>query len=432
MDWGQDMHENNLTGIETATCLRRLGEEAFWEEYLAFHAERHPRRTQAREAYQQIRHNRRDVALAVLSGRYRTGSPRLVLLNRLDGRRKRTVHIYPRQDELVMKLCCRLANQYDSLLPDGCHAFRPGRSARTAFAVLTRRRDLDRMACIRLDITDFFNAIPSERALAALPDAIRSDRPLMGLVRQIVTGDAPSQKSDLGVRPGTPVAPLLANHYLAGFDRRWMATGWPYARYSDDIILFVPPGQLEQIQRRMTGELAELGLSINARKSAVHAAEEAWEFLGFRYHKGRIDLCEAAVRKIKNRVRRLSRRLNRYRVNRQADPDKILTFFFRRINGRLFGYEGRDGRFCWSRWYMPLLNTADTLRQLDAFIESQARFACTGRVRLADRRHFPRDRLRQAGFRTLVSFFYNRLWQLPVEADSTKRANAGRPRTSPQ
>jgi hypothetical protein len=102
-------------------------------------------------------------------------------------------------------------------------------------------------------------------------------------------------------------------------------------------------------------------------------------------------------------------------MRRDVPRDKILFYFFRRMNGRLFGYEGRNARFCWSRWYMPLLNTARTLHKLDQFIEEQARYACTGRIRMSDRHHIPRTQLKAAGFRTLVSFFYNRDWVLPAQ-----------------
>jgi hypothetical protein len=423
------------------TCLLPLQHREYWQEYLAYHAERHPRRTGTKADFEALLPMQRELAATVLSGRYRLGEPRPVLLNRLDGRRKRLVHVYPRQDELVLKLSCRLANRYDSLLPDGCHAFRPGRSARTAFAALMKKPGLDKLACIRLDITDFFNAIPPEKALEALPEAIRQDMPLYALLKDTVlaqaststdgnrnpadtggchgnatgTGVRPGSSLRTGVRPGTPVAPLLANHYLAAFDRKWMATGWPYARYSDDIILFVPPDRMLDTQARMAADLSALGLSLNDTKSHMHQAGEAWEFLGFSYDHGCIDLCDAAVRKIKNRVRRLARRLNRYRTRRDVPRDKILFYFFRRMNGRLFGYEGRNARFCWSRWYMPLLNTARTLHKLDQFIEEQARYACTGRIRMSDRHRIPRTQLKAAGFRTLVSFFYNRDWVLPQE-----------------
>lgn len=418
----QAMHgftEKNSSFLPQAekTCLTPLHDAEYWDEYLNFHAQRHPRRTQTREEFHQIRPKQQELSDAILACTYRTASPRAVLLNRLDGRRKRLVHVYPRQDELVMKLCCRLANQYDTLLPDGCHAFRPGRSARTAFSALSRHAGLHCLACIRLDITDFFNAIPSQEALLSLPEAMRKDKPLLSLLSDVVL----SKETDnpVGVRPGTPVAPLLANHYLAGFDRKWMATGWPYARYSDDIILFVPAQQLQKTFGEMRADLTSLGLDLNVAKSSLHAPGEVWEFLGFSYDAGRIDLCDAALRKLKNRIRRLSRRLNRYRVSRNVPTERILHYFFRRLNGRLFGYEGSDGRFCWSRWYMPLLNTAFTLHKIDHFIEEQARYACTGRIRLSDRHRIPRDMLRTAGYRTLVSFFYGRHWELPRKTAET-------------
>ena len=408
------------------TCLMPLQHIDCWREYLAYHAERHPRRTTAKQDFEALLPRQDELAATILSSRYRLAAPRQVLLNRLDGRRKRLVFVYPRQDELVLKLCCRLASRYDPLLPDGCHAFRPGRSARTAFAALTKKPGLDKLACIRLDITDFFNAIPPEKALEALPEQIRQDAPLYTLLKDTVLAqvsgpsDSSRRSANTGIRPGTPAAPLLANHYLAAFDRKWMATGWPYARYSDDIILFVPPNRLKDTFVAMKTDLASLGLSLNTSKSHIQQPGEPWEFLGFSSHHGQVDLCDAAVRKLKNRIRRLARRLNRHRIRHGVPPDRILQYFFRRMNGRLFGYEGRDARFCWSRWYMPLLNTAQTLLKLDHFIEEQARYACTGRVRISDRHRFPRAQLKAAGFRTLVSFFYNREWVLPKQPTGTQ------------
>ena len=396
------------------SCLSRLTDPTCWEDFLARHEAAHPRRTRTHEAYRALLPHTGRMAGAVLSCRYWPGEPRRVLLNRMDGRRKRLVHVYPPADELVLKLCCHLACRYDPLLPDACHAFRPGRSARSAFTALSRYPGLSGLACIRLDIADFFNAIPPERALAALPDEMRKDGPLWHVLSSVVLppDPPPACAPPCGVKPGTPVAPILANHYLAAFDRRWMATGWPYARYSDDIVLFVPPERLMETFETMERELAALGLALNRSKTSLHAAGEPWEFLGFRWFHGRIDLSDAAIRKLKNRIRRLARRLNRYRVRRDVSPDRILVFFFRRLNGRLFGYEGRGGRFCWARWYMPVLNTAASLRALDAFIEDEARYAATGRMRLSDRRRFPRVRLKEAGLKTLVSFFYDRRWQI--------------------
>jgi hypothetical protein len=246
--------------------------------------------------------------------------------------------VYPRQDELVLKLSCRLANRYDSLLPDGCHAFRPGRSARTAFAALMKKPGLDKLACIRLAITDFFNAIPPEKALAALPEAIRQDMPLYALLKDTVlaqaststdgnrnpadtggchgnatgTGVRPGSSLRTGVRPGTPVAPC----WPTTISPPSTANGWPQAGLRTLFGRHHPVRATRphaDTQARMAADLSALGLSLNDTKSHMHQAGEAWEFLGFSYDHGCIDLCDAAVRKIKNRVRRLARRLNRYR-----------------------------------------------------------------------------------------------------------------------
>ncbi|MEA4889413.1 MAG: reverse transcriptase domain-containing protein [Clostridiaceae bacterium] len=400
-----------------ASCLDPLSDPASWSTFVAVYADKHQRQQHKIQAFTELLPRSPELAATILNSQYKPGIPRRLAVSKRDGPGKRLVFVYSWPDELIMKICSRLCAGYSALLPDCCHAFRAGRSARGAFQSLLHRPGLGRLSCIRIDIADFFNSIDPERALAALPLPIQDDKPLMDLLRQVLLQDEyvqnqiVQQKKPAGIKPGTPLAPILANFYLAGLDRYYQDSGYPYARYSDDIILFVPPEQQTAVYADLCVRLAALGLAVNAKKTALLAPGVRWEYLGFSYDHGRIDLSEISVRKLRDRVRRLARRLNRYRCRRQVPPAKILIYFFRRLNGRLYGYTGQPSRFSWTRWYLPVINTTISLDRLDAYIQEAARFACTGRYRRANYRLIPYEQLKAAGCRPLLPCYYTRSWR---------------------
>ncbi len=409
--------DTKAAALSSASCLDPLRDPASWSGFITVYADKHRCRQRKVQAYSELLPQSSELASSILNLQYKPGIPRRLAVNKRDGPGKRLVFVYPWPDELIMKICSRLCAGYSALLPDCCHAFRAGRSARGAFQALLRRPGLDRLSCIRIDIADFFNSIDPERALSALPFAIQDDKPLMGLLRQVLLQDTYYQNQDIqqkkpsGIKPGTPLAPILANFYLAGLDRYYQESGFPYARYSDDIILFVPPERQAAVFADLCDRLASLGLAVNPKKTALLEPGARWEYLGFSYDNGRIDLSEISVRKLRDRVRRLARRLNRYRCRRQVPPAKILVYFFRRLNGRLYGYTGHPSRFSWTRWYLPVINTTASLIRLDAYIQEAARFACTGRYRRGNYRLIPYAQLKTAGCRPLLPCYYTRSWR---------------------
>lgn len=417
-----------MPGIGTdgaQSCLEPLRDPGTWQAFIDLYATMHSRQTRKICEFTDLLPRSAELADQILTCSYAPDIPQRLAVNKMDGRRKRLVYLYPRADELLMKISSRLIAVYAGLLPDCCHAFRVGHSARGAFQSLLRHPGLDSLACIRADITDFFNSIDPAAALAALPQPILDDQPLMAMLREVMLQGSFYQDhcrqdgKPAGIKPGTSLAPLLANFFLADLDRYFTGQGYLYARYSDDIILFVPAERQAEAYADLTARLAAKGLSLNLAKTQWLAPGERWEYLGFSYDHGRIDLSDAAVKKLQDRVRRLARRLNRYRCRNRVPPERILFFFFRRLNGRLYGYNGRPTRFCWTRWYLPVINTAAALGRLDAYIQEAARFACTGHYRRKNYRTIPYARLQAAGCRPLLPYYYDRGWRRrPLEPNN--------------
>jgi hypothetical protein len=170
-----------------------------------------------------------------------------------------------------------------------------------------------------------------------------------------------------GVMAGTPIAPLLATLYLRDLDWEIVDRGATYARYSDDILVLVPPADLSETESLVRQRLAERGLAVNEDKSAVAAPGEPWDFLGFRHHAGTIGLAPLTARKLKARTTRLARSLLRWRERTSASADHTVRVFLRRTNVRLYGVPSERSDFSWATWFLPLLHSADGLEILDGF-----------------------------------------------------------------
>jgi len=338
------------------------------------------------------------------AGRLSLGPPTRRLLNKADGRKK-VVFTFALADELLLKALNRVlqsttARDHSRV----CHSFQPGRGPRTAYREIHRIRGLHRLHCLHLDVSDYFNSIPVEPLLASLPQTITDDEPLQQLLAKtlrdqcVLSGDEQVRDFHKGVMAGTPIAPLLSNLYLRPLDAAFEEARIPFVRYADDMVVFGTEPEVTRYGVDIERRLADMGLSLNARKTRLSPPGAPWEFLGLRYEQGSLDLATNSVGKLRRRVRRIARR-----ARRRQDP---ATHAIRRLNRRLFGVGGRPADFTWASWFFPLLSSDTTLRRLDGLIQAQLRFAVTGSHSRRNVKEVSYDRLVSAGYVPLVSAFH--------------------------
>ena len=357
------------------------------------------------------------------SGRLTLHPPSRRLLNKADGRKK-VVFTFSPADELFLKALNRIlqvttAADHSRL----CHSFQPGRGPRTAYRAIRRIRGLQNLACLHLDVRDYFNSIPVEPLLASLPSSIMADEPLRRLLstmlrdERVFVGDEVVLDTHKGVMAGTPLAPLLSNLYLRPLDDAFDQARVPFLRYADDMIVFGAPEEVALHGTDIEKRLAALGLQLNPRKTRLSAPGEPWEFLGLRYDRGSIDLAPNTAAKLRRRVRRIARRA-------RSRPDPALRAV-RRLNRRLYGVGGRATDFTWASWFFPLLSGDSSLHRLDGLIQEQLRFAVTG---MHSRRNFksvPYEELRGVGYLPLVSA-YHAFRRGPVEYEAVLESSTGK------
>lgn len=173
----------------------------------------------------------------------------------------------------------------------------------------------------KVDVSNYFNSIPVRPLLKMLHEFL-NDEPLYRFFENQLTDrrvdfDGEIIEEDKGVMAGTPTAAFLANVYLMDLDGKF--SDEIYARYSDDIILFAPSKEeLDEKKERLLSVLSEKGLTVNPEKVNETAPQDPWTFLGITYQNGETDICDVSVQKLKDKLRRKSRSLLRWKRRKGA------------------------------------------------------------------------------------------------------------------
>jgi len=348
-----------------------------------------------------------------LNGSLLPGPPKRCQINKMGSSKKRTIYIFPAEDQWVLKAIHFCLSRCDLKLLPCCLAFRPGFHVHGAFHTMIRKAGPE-YSCIRLDIRNYFNSIPTQRLIRVIEKCFASYPELVSALTmllqdtRIIENGALLDDYGKGVMAGMPLAPLLANLYLSDFDVRAVAWAPAYGRYSDDLIFFCPPEDVAGIYEKAEKSLTELGLALNEDKSRIVPPGGKWEFLGLSYHKGIVDLSDASIRKMKGKISRSARKLFRWKVAKNASTERAVRALIRKFQYKFYGSGRDDDELTWSRWYFPLITHTDGLRTIDRYFQLWARYLADGRHSKMNFRQVPYALLKEYGYVPLVSAFHKR------------------------
>ena len=263
-----------------------------------------------------LRENWESLREQLLAGRY---PPRPVLRRQIpkgDGG-VRELGIPTVLDRFIQQALLQvLQPRIDPTFSDHSYGFRPGR--RASDAVRRAQRDIGegRVWVVDVDLEKFFDRVHHEVLMGALSKRI-ADRRILGLIRRylkagVMVFGVVIERHE-GTPQGGPLSPLLANVLLDRVDRALEGRGHAFVRYADDCNVYV---RSRRAGERVMGWLAKLygclHLRLNTDKSAVAPARQR-PFLGFAFWQGpngmpKRRVAEKALRKMKQRVRELTRR----------------------------------------------------------------------------------------------------------------------------
>ena len=355
------------------------------------------------------------IATQILSGNYTFQLPVKTEINKSGSNKKRVVYRFDSDETMVLKLLAHLLYKYDGVMSRACYSFRKHITAKNALDDITSIPCLSDKYVLKADIHNYFNSIPADKLANEITQNITDDEPLQKLLVDIVTVNksivyTEKDKSETitenrGAMAGVPVSAFFANIYLTPLDEIFTQRGIPYFRYSDDIMVFADSEEeILEHKNLIFNYIESRGLSINPDKVKISNPGEVWEFLGFCYRNGRIDLADATITKIKSKIKRKAKALMRSRLRKNRSFDDVAADLIDHFN-RKFYREFSDNDFTWSRWFFPVITTDQSLKIIDDYLVEYVRFLHTGRH---TKKNFEVSypEIKELGFKSLVNEYY--------------------------
>lgn len=320
---------------------------------------------------------------------YNWDYPRLVQIPKEDGISKRDIYIFNDEDSIIQKVINKILYKfYDAQVNSCVFSYRKGIRTFNAAKHIQDNLLLANSIGVKLDISNYFMNIKHSVIIETIESLIGDEegKDLMKnlfQLRHCYTKEGKEEK-ELGIMPGSAISSFLANYILKDLDFYLENNTEVYARYSDDLILFVKTEEeLTEVLYRTTEILATLGLKINPKKVKRFQPNETIDFLGLNINGKSIDISESTFKGTKRLVKQIctaERRLceiqkhNKSKSHLKRAINKINKVLYKTIlSGEM---EHKSGRM---NYIFSNITTYETLQKLDFYINDTLRFVYTGK-----------------------------------------------------
>src|SRR3954453_22341049 len=193
------------------------------------------------------------------------------------------------------------------------YGFRPGRGCQQALARVEELLAAGDGYVVDADLKSYFDSIPHDRLLERIRDKVADGR-LLRLIDSFLTAGILEALQEwtptAGAPQGAVLSPLLSNVYLDPLDRLVASSGFEMVRYADDfVILCRTKAEAQRALAVVQAWVAVHGLTLHPDKTRiVEAQAEAFDFLGYRFDRGRRWVRPKSLAKLKEAVRTKTKR----------------------------------------------------------------------------------------------------------------------------
>ena len=399
--------------VPTTSILDRLSDKGLWEEFIGKKEELDVNSRKAKHFRKMLSNDKcTQTILDVSGGKHIFSVPKKKLISKFHSGKKRTVYTYRQDEMLALRLLSFALHDYDHLFSDALYSFRSGYGVRDAIRKLRFTEGIDTMYGYKADIHNYFNSIDvgmlissmrkelDDTRLVDLFDSMLSDR-RAEFEEQII-------EEDKGVMAGTPISPFLANYFLRDVDEYFLKKDCIYMRYADDILILAKDQEtLASLRDDLLRMISEKRLEMNPKKEQYFQPGEKFNFLGFSISKERVDISPVTVEKMKGKIKRSSRAIRRWMLEKKAPVNGTIRAMIRTYDTKFFGFE--DSELSWARWYFPSITTDESLREIDNYLQDRIRYIATGKFNKRNYEAFTYEMMKECGYRTLVGEYYSSL-----------------------
>ncbi|MBR3153132.1 MAG: group II intron reverse transcriptase domain-containing protein [Clostridia bacterium] len=349
------------------------------------------------------------IANKIVNSEYTFSIPRKVEIGKTGKNKKRSVYIFEEDENYILKVLSFLLYKYDYLFSPNLYSFRKNSGVKKAIYDITKTKNISKMYGYKVDISNYFNSIPVHKLLNSLKKDL-NDNKLYEFIENIIFNNKVIYKNEIiyeekGIMAGIPISSFLANYYLKDLDHFFYDHSILYARYADDIIVFSNDSQkIEEYKNYICSYLNKNGLEINKSKEFFYEPGDKFEFLGFSYQGGIIDISNNSYKKIQGKIKRTARGLRRWMIKKKSTPEVTLKAMNRKFNRKFYGKNEND--LTWKYWFFPIINTSDTLNKIDKYMQDEQRYIVTGVHNKKNYEKVPYEFLKKCNYRPLVNEFY--------------------------
>lgn len=395
--------------------LDDLKNEKKWQEYMNSKLEKDFINKKEKEYLSQFIFEKKyeRICHEIIKGTYSFSVPKKHIISKGASKKKRIVYTYNEQEMVILKYISYLLYNYDNLFCLNLYSFRKNRGVKEAIRNIANIKNINRMYGYKVDIQNYFNSINVEKLLNNLKKDIK-DEELYLFIKNILLNENVEYsgkiiKEQKGVMAGIPLSAFLANYYIKEIDEYFWNQKLVYLRYADDIIMFCnEKEELQRYQKKLKEYIEKYKLTINEKKEYFFEPGEKWEFLGFSFNNGKIDLSKNSIRKIKSKIRRSARGIRRWMLKNNVNYKITLKAMNRKFNRKFYGNKEKS-ELSWKYWFFPTITTTASLKIIDQYMQQQQRYIVTGKHNKINYKIVPYKILKECNYKPLVSEYYTQL-----------------------
>ena len=297
---------------------------------------------------ERLEKNLKSLSEDLQSGRYRPQQIRRHYIPKPGSKEKRPLGIPTVRDRVVQTAVLNaLEPIFERDFAEHSYGFRPGRGCKDALRQVDQLLKRGYRYIVDADLKSYFDTIPHDRLLALVAQKVSDGRVLKlieSFLKQGVLDGLREWTPEEGSPQGGCISPLLSNIYLNPLDHLMAQQGFEMVRYADDfVILCRSPEEAAKALALVQQWVAEAGLRLHPEKTKiVDAKEAAFDFLGYRFERGRRSPRPKSLQKLKDAIRAKTKRTSGESLT------KIINDLTPRLRG-WFEYFKHSHRYALSR-----------------------------------------------------------------------------------